>query len=191
MFGTQSNFPAKYKSAFFILDWTFGRILAVHLHPKGASYTAQNDAAVPYHLTGPAKSDDVEEFLRGKGHAGHGAANSARTARCISPPAAAARRRALPGELHRAGGEQRGDRRRLAGGIGGEGRAGSARGIGRHARSRRSDKDVFAQWQLKAHAAEDYDRFIYFAARTRAEKLPLEQLRKLALEEPQVASQRR
>jgi putative heme-binding domain-containing protein len=65
-FGTKSNFPEKYKSAFFILDWTFGRILAVHLHPQGSTYTAKND--VPqYALTGPAKSDDVEEFVRGKG----------------------------------------------------------------------------------------------------------------------------
>jgi putative heme-binding domain-containing protein len=65
-FGTQSNFPVKYRSAFFILDWTFGRILAVHMHAKGLSYTAQNEVP-PYHLTGPNKSDDVEEFLRGKG----------------------------------------------------------------------------------------------------------------------------
>lgn len=65
-FGTNSNFPEKYKSAFFILDWTFGRILAVHLHPQGASYTAKNDVPA-YQLTGPAKSDDVEEFVRGKG----------------------------------------------------------------------------------------------------------------------------
>jgi putative heme-binding domain-containing protein len=48
------------------------------------------------------------------------------------------------------------------------------------------DKDIFAQWQLKLHAAEDYDRFLYFAGRVRAEKLPLEQLRKLALEEPDI-----
>jgi len=65
-FGTLSNFPGKYKSAFFVLDWTFGRILAIHLHPEGASYTARNEIA-PYHLTTPAKSGDVEEFLRGKG----------------------------------------------------------------------------------------------------------------------------
>ena len=37
------------------------------------------------------------------------------------------------------------------------------------------------------HAAEEYDRFLYFAARTQAEKLPLDQLRTLALEEPDVA----
>src|SRR5262249_9936325 len=72
-FGTKSNFPEKYRSAFFICDWTFGRILAVHLHAQGISYTAQNGglkgAATPstYHLTGPASGDDVEEFVRGKG----------------------------------------------------------------------------------------------------------------------------
>lgn len=66
-FGTSSNFPAKYKSAFFILDWTFGRILAVHLHPQGSTYTAMNEMPSPYHLTGPLKSADVEEFVRGKG----------------------------------------------------------------------------------------------------------------------------
>ncbi|MEQ1859942.1 MAG: hypothetical protein ABMA13_08400 [Chthoniobacteraceae bacterium] len=49
------------------MDWTFGRILAVHLHPSGASYTAKNPMPSPYHLTGPATSDDVEEFVRGKG----------------------------------------------------------------------------------------------------------------------------
>jgi hypothetical protein len=42
-FGTRSNFPEKYRRAFFIMDWTFGRILAVQLHPRGASYTASMD----------------------------------------------------------------------------------------------------------------------------------------------------
>src|SRR5262249_8283372 len=38
-FGTKSNFPEKYKKALFIMDWTYGRIIAVHLKPRGASYT--------------------------------------------------------------------------------------------------------------------------------------------------------
>ena len=38
-FGTKSNFPDKYKKALFIMDWTYGRISAVHLKPQGASYT--------------------------------------------------------------------------------------------------------------------------------------------------------
>lgn len=42
-FGSKSNFPPKYRNALFILDWAYGRILAVHLTPKGASYTATSE----------------------------------------------------------------------------------------------------------------------------------------------------
>lgn len=38
-FGTASNYPDKYKRAFYAMDWSYGRILAVHLTPNGASYT--------------------------------------------------------------------------------------------------------------------------------------------------------
>ncbi len=40
MFGTGSNFPAKYKKALFAFDWSFGIIYAVSLEPSGASYNA-------------------------------------------------------------------------------------------------------------------------------------------------------
>jgi putative heme-binding domain-containing protein len=53
-FGTKSHFPAKYKGAFFIMDWTFGRILAVHLKPKGSSYTAENTGLADGGTTKPA-----------------------------------------------------------------------------------------------------------------------------------------
>ncbi len=39
-FGTKSNFPGEYRTAFFAMDWSYGRILAVHLKPVGASYSA-------------------------------------------------------------------------------------------------------------------------------------------------------
>ena len=39
VFGTGAKFPAKYQTAFYICDWTYGRLMAVHLTPKGASYT--------------------------------------------------------------------------------------------------------------------------------------------------------
>jgi putative heme-binding domain-containing protein len=48
-FGTQSSFPEKYRRALFAMDWSYGRILAVHSKPEGASY-----------------SGDYEEFLKGK-----------------------------------------------------------------------------------------------------------------------------
>ncbi|NND97100.1 MAG: c-type cytochrome [Pirellulaceae bacterium] len=37
-FGTRSHFPPPYRNALFILDWTYGRIIAVHALPRGASY---------------------------------------------------------------------------------------------------------------------------------------------------------
>ncbi|HUR45291.1 MAG TPA: c-type cytochrome [Candidatus Saccharimonadales bacterium] len=37
-FGTGAKFPAKYQKAFFMMDWTYGRIVAVHLQENGASY---------------------------------------------------------------------------------------------------------------------------------------------------------
>ncbi len=40
VFGTSAKFPVKYQKAFYICDWTYGRLIAVHLAPKGASYGA-------------------------------------------------------------------------------------------------------------------------------------------------------
>ncbi len=39
VFGTGAKFPAKYQKAFYICDWTYGRLIAVHLKPDGASYS--------------------------------------------------------------------------------------------------------------------------------------------------------
>ncbi len=39
-FGYRSHFRAKWASALFIGDWAYGRIIAVHLTPQGASYSA-------------------------------------------------------------------------------------------------------------------------------------------------------
>ena len=38
-FGTASKFSGKYREAAYIMDWSYGRILAVHLKPEGASYS--------------------------------------------------------------------------------------------------------------------------------------------------------
>ena len=37
-FGTSSNFPKKFQTALFALDWSYGRIFAAHFTPKGATY---------------------------------------------------------------------------------------------------------------------------------------------------------
>ncbi len=47
--GTRSSFPPRMKRALFVQDWSYGRIMAVHLVPEGASYRGS-----------------VEPFLRGR-----------------------------------------------------------------------------------------------------------------------------
>ncbi|HTI72464.1 MAG TPA: c-type cytochrome [Candidatus Limnocylindria bacterium] len=45
-FGGGLKYPAKYQQAFYIMDWSYGRILAVHLAPSGATYSAQYESFV-------------------------------------------------------------------------------------------------------------------------------------------------
>lgn len=40
-FGYGAKFPAKYQDALFICDWSYGKLYAVHMKPKGASYAAE------------------------------------------------------------------------------------------------------------------------------------------------------
>ncbi len=37
-FGSGAKFPVKYQKAMYICDWTYGRLMAVHLKPDGATY---------------------------------------------------------------------------------------------------------------------------------------------------------
>jgi len=39
-FASGNHFPPPYRNALFVLDWAYGRILAVHLTPQGSSYAA-------------------------------------------------------------------------------------------------------------------------------------------------------
>ncbi len=39
-FGYGAKFPAKFQDAFFICDWSYGKLYAVHMKPKGSTYEA-------------------------------------------------------------------------------------------------------------------------------------------------------
>lgn len=41
--GIGARFPAKYQKAIYVLDWTYGRIVAVHLTPQGSGYEAATE----------------------------------------------------------------------------------------------------------------------------------------------------
>ncbi len=47
-FGYGARFPAKYQDALYLCDWSYGKLYALHLQPKGATYTGE-----------------LEEFLNG------------------------------------------------------------------------------------------------------------------------------
>jgi putative heme-binding domain-containing protein len=46
VFGYGAKFPAKYQDAYYVLDWSWGKIYAVHLKAEGASYTATKEEFV-------------------------------------------------------------------------------------------------------------------------------------------------
>ena len=56
-FTAGNNFPASYRDTLFALDWSYGRILAVHLQPCGASYVG---AAEVFLRGSPLNVTDIE-----------------------------------------------------------------------------------------------------------------------------------
>lgn len=60
-FGTKSHFPPRYQEALFALDWQYGRILAVHLKPEGATFSGEFEEFItgrPLNVTDLAFADD-------------------------------------------------------------------------------------------------------------------------------------
>lgn len=53
-FGTNSRFPPRYRRALFVLDWAYGRILAIHMTPRGATYAMRPETFLkgrPFNVT--------------------------------------------------------------------------------------------------------------------------------------------
>ena len=55
--GTKSNFPDKYRDALYVQDWSYGRIVAVHLKGNGASYGGTFE---PFVVGKPLNVTDLE-----------------------------------------------------------------------------------------------------------------------------------
>jgi putative heme-binding domain-containing protein len=45
-FGYGAKFPAKYQDAFYICDWSYGKLYAVHLKPEGSAYQGETEEFV-------------------------------------------------------------------------------------------------------------------------------------------------
>ncbi|MEY4181017.1 MAG: hypothetical protein RLY70_4592 [Planctomycetota bacterium] len=66
MFGDSLAFPAPYRSALFALDWTYGRVVAIHLFPQGAGWRANTELFLqgrPLNVTDLAAGPDGALYL--------------------------------------------------------------------------------------------------------------------------------
>lgn len=68
-FGYGAEFPERYQDALYIMDWSYGRIIAVHLRKSGASYVAEQEDFVsgrPLNVTdGCVGPDGAMWFITG------------------------------------------------------------------------------------------------------------------------------
>lgn len=65
-YDAQLNFPKAYRDALFLLDWTYGRVLAVHLAENGAGWRAQAEQFLqgrPLNVTDVARGPDGAMYL--------------------------------------------------------------------------------------------------------------------------------
>jgi putative heme-binding domain-containing protein len=65
-FGTRSKFPPRYQRALFVLDWAYGRVLAVHMTPRGAGYAMRAETFLkgrPFNVTDLGFGPDGAMYL--------------------------------------------------------------------------------------------------------------------------------
>ena len=169
--GLGAKFPAKYQRAMFICDWSYGRLMAVHLTPKGSSYSATFENFVaPKGLDGksPKKPLPLTDVVIGADGAMYftvgGRNNQAglyrvsyvgteSTATAVEPNKAGAKERALRYSLEAFHGK----------------------------------KDAKAVATCWPHLGSD-DRFLSFAARVALESQPVSEWKEMALAEKDPAA---
>ncbi len=156
-FGYGAKFPKKYQKALFMCDWSYGKLYAVHLEPRGASYTGTFEeflTASPLPLTDAIinQRDGAMYFLIG----GRGVQSGMyRVTYVGSEPT-------TPTDLKTALTKDEALRREL-----------ETLHVGDHADA------VDRAWPYLSHP----DRFIRYAARTAIEHQPLEQWQQRAIDE--------
>jgi putative heme-binding domain-containing protein len=156
-FGYGAKFPAKYQNALYALDWSWGKLYAVHLQPDGASYTATKEEFVtgaPLPITDAIihPQDGAMYFTIGGRRVQSGVYRVTYTGAEATSPA--------PFALNKT----------------------ETRDLRRHLESfhgRRDSAAIDIAWPHLGHA----DRFIRWAARTAIEHQPLAEWRAKALQE--------
>jgi putative heme-binding domain-containing protein len=158
-FGTGAKFPEKYQRALYIQDWSYGRLLAVHLAPDGASYQGTFENFV---VGKPLNVTDVEVGGDGAMYFTIGG-------------------RKTQGGLYRVTYTGKASTR-LAKGSGSDKKSTQARELRRKLESfhgRRDPKAIRTAWPH----LDSEDRFIRYAARVAIESQPVSEWQQRALDE--------
>jgi putative heme-binding domain-containing protein len=165
-FGYGAKFPAKYQKAFYVLDWSYGRLIAVHLEPDGAAYkgTWENFVA-PKSLQ--SNSDKVTlnltDAVIGPDGAMYFTVGGRNTQAALYRVTYAGSESTAPANLHDNEGAQARELRRSL----------------EQFHGKASAQAVDAAWKQLGNA----DRFISYAARIALESQPVEQWKGKALSE--------
>ncbi len=161
-FGTKSNYPLKYKKAVYAMDWSYGRLLAVHLTPKGASYTGTFENFVqgkPLNVTDlDFGKDGAMYFLTG----GRGTQSGLYRVSYTGPSEAAAMPSMKDRQIETAAADARAARHELE-----------------KFHGRKDPAAIEKAWPF----LDNEDRFLRYAARIAIESQPVEQWQERALAE--------
>lgn len=162
-FGYGARFPAKYQNALFALDWSWGRLYAVHLQPDGSSYTATKEEFI----TG-APLPITDAIIHPQDGAMYFTIGGRRVQSGLYRVTYVGDESTAPVEATVAANDARNTRRALEVYHG-----------------KQDPQAIVAAWPYLAHE----DRFIRFAARTAIEHQPAETWADKALAEPDPAKQ--
>ncbi|HXX94484.1 MAG TPA: heme-binding protein, partial [Planctomycetota bacterium] len=166
VFGYGAKYPAKYQKALYVCDWSYGRLSAVHLEPRGATYAATWEDLVapkgmkgggpraPLNLTDAVVGDDGAIYFT---VGGRGTQSHLYRVRYVGSESTA------PADLH----EKSGAEARAA----------------RHALEAYHAKEDPSAWAAVWPKLGDSDRFIRYAARIALERQPVDSWKARALQE--------
>jgi hypothetical protein len=165
-FGYGAKFPAKYQKAFYVLDWSYGRLIAVHLEPQGAGYKGTwEDFVAPksLHAEGDKTPLNLTDAVIGEDGAMYFTVGGRGTQAALYRVSYTGKEPTAPAELHdQTGAEARAQRRALE-----------------KFHGKADSGAVAAAWP---HLGSD-DRFLSYAARIAVESQPVEQWKSQALGE--------
>ena len=164
--GAGAKFPAKYQKALYVLDWTYGRLIAGHLTPHGASYDCQWEnfiAPKSLHEHSGKTPLNLTDVLIGKDGAMYFSIGGRNTQAYLFRVTYTGPESTAPADLHdAAGADQREIRHSLEAFHGHQG-----------------PKAVDAAWK---YLSSD-DRYLRYAARIAVEAQPVEEWKQRALNE--------